>query len=503
MKLGTIYDIAFSTTKVDTWVSTNADTIPVVRITENGSLLAYTPTVALLATGLYIVTIDASAANGFEVWKRYTVYASATVDGITWIEGIDSIIIETRNIDDVLPTWSYSTSPTVGQIRTELATELARIDTAVSTRMATFSYTTPPTVWAIRSELATELARLDVAVSTRMATFVYTTPPTVGQIRTELSTELWRIDTPVSTRMATFSYTAPDNTGISAIKTKTDLLTFTSGNLHSVAKLVEDKTGYALTSGERTAIAVAVESAILNEADGKAILNAIIWAIGNQNIDEIALVWAIRADIERTGGMLDIIPILSQIEWSSILAKEATVSTKASQSSINSIPTNPLLTSDIRLNNLDAPISWVSSWWTAWVTLVEIEWSTVLAKQASVLAIPTNPLLTGDTRLNRIDASISSRATPADLAVTLDGWFSAGDRATLETIPTLAEIEWGTTMTNIEAKLDLLERMERATVRISWTQLIMEDSIGEIQRWNMKDISDLPTSSAPYKKEKI
>ena len=42
----------------------------------------------------------------------------------------------------------------------------------------------------------------------------------------------------------------------------------------------------------------------LNENDGQAILNAIVGAIGNQNVDTIALVAAIRADLERSGGTL-------------------------------------------------------------------------------------------------------------------------------------------------------------------------------------------------------
>lgn len=95
-------------------------------------------------------------------------------------------------------------------------------------------------------------------------------------MRSNLAVELARLDVAVSTRMATFTYTAPDNSGIAAIKTKTDQLVFTSGNLHSVAKLVEDKTGYSLTPAERSAIAVAVEQAILNDGDGQAILNAIV-----------------------------------------------------------------------------------------------------------------------------------------------------------------------------------------------------------------------------------
>ena len=59
----------------------------------------------------------------------------------------------------------------------------------------------------MRNELTTELARLDAAVSTRLATAGYTaptTPPTAAQVasatRTELTTELARIDAAVSTR---------------------------------------------------------------------------------------------------------------------------------------------------------------------------------------------------------------------------------------------------------------------------------------------------------------
>lgn len=68
--------------------------------------------------------------------------------------------------------------------RSELATELARIDAAVSTRATDSS---------IRTELTTELGRLDAAVSTRSTL-------TAGQVRTELTTELGRIDAAVSTR---------------------------------------------------------------------------------------------------------------------------------------------------------------------------------------------------------------------------------------------------------------------------------------------------------------
>lgn len=91
--------------------------------------------------------------------------------------------------------WTYATrtltanpGPTASQnaaaVRTELTTELGRIDVATSTRLAGASYTVPPSAatnaTAVRSELATELARIDVATSTRLAGAAYTAAPTAS-----------------------------------------------------------------------------------------------------------------------------------------------------------------------------------------------------------------------------------------------------------------------------------------------------------------------------------
>ena len=54
-------------------------------------------------------------------------------------------------------------------------------------------------------------------------------------------------------------------------------------------------------------------------------------------------------------------PTLAQIEGSTILAKESTLADKASQASVNLIPTNPLRDNDSRLLNLDFPISSVNT----------------------------------------------------------------------------------------------------------------------------------------------
>lgn len=50
-----------------------------------------------------------------------------------------------------------------------------------------------------------------------------------------------------------------------------------------------------------------IEGALLNEGDGQALLDAIALKIQNSNVDEVALIAALRADIERAGGPLDVI----------------------------------------------------------------------------------------------------------------------------------------------------------------------------------------------------
>jgi hypothetical protein len=93
-----------------------------------------------------------------------------------------------------------------------------------------------------------------------------------SQVRSELSVELARVDQNISSRLASSAYTAPT------------------------------------TPPTAAEIATAVEGSLLNEADGQAVLNAIVGAIGNTNLSEVSLVAAVRADLERNGGKLDSIP---------------------------------------------------------------------------------------------------------------------------------------------------------------------------------------------------
>jgi len=153
---------------------------------------------------------------------------------------------------------------------------------------------------AVRTELSVELGRVDQAISSRLASASYTAPtsaPTAAAVasavRAEL-TEISNLDASVSSRLASASYTAPANSDISAIKAKTD-------NLPASPAAVSD-------IPTTTQIATAVEGSLLDENDGQAVLNALVGAIGNQNLSEVSLVAAVRADLERAGGKIDSIP---------------------------------------------------------------------------------------------------------------------------------------------------------------------------------------------------
>ena len=168
----------------------------------------------------------------------------------------------------------------------------------------TLTTSSGPTAVEIRQEMdanSTKLANLDASISSRLADADYVAPtsaPTVADIRAELAVELARLDASVSSRLAGSSYTAPTTPP-------------TAAEITTAVWAAADKTGYSLTSAERTAIAAAVEGSLLNEADGQAVLNAIVGAIGNTNLSEVSLVAAVRADLERNGGKLDNIPTSS------------------------------------------------------------------------------------------------------------------------------------------------------------------------------------------------
>ena len=339
------------------------------------------------SAGTYQVAFISASANvgsGSIVWS-----GTAEVPASTFNPSTDTV----ANVTLCATTTTLTNAPTVptasaiaSQVRTELSVELARVDQNISSRLAAADYTAPsaaPTVTAIRQEMdsnSTKLANLDASVSSRLATSGYTAPtsaPSVADIRTELAVELGRLDASVSSRLASASYTAPT------------------------------------TPPTAAQIATAVEGSLLNEADGQAVLNAIVGAIGNTNLSEVSLVAAVRADLERNGGKLDSIPTTSAPSASAVAGAvrtelgtelgriDAAVSTRLASASYTAPTTPPTAAQNAsavrtelstELGRVDAAVSTrlASSAYTAPAN------SDISAIKSKTDNLPASPAATGD-----------------------------------------------------------------------------------------------------------
>jgi hypothetical protein len=278
-----------------------------------------------------------------------------------------------------------------------------------------------PTVVQIRTEMdsnSTKLANLDATISSR-STLTTGDLPSVpsassvaSAVRTEL-TEISNLDASVSSRLASASYTAPANSDISAIKSKTD-------NLPASPAAVAD----IPTTSQ---IATAVEGSLLNEADGQAVLNAIVGAIGNTNLSEVSLVAAVRADLERVGGKIDSIPTDSAPSAASVATavwsastKEITGGTVTTLTNSPDVPTEAEIASQVRtelaveLGRIDAAIS---SRLAPSGTLATVTTLTNAPTVPTAAAIADEVRVELATELARIDAPVSGATAPSAATV--------------------------------------------------------------------------------------
>lgn len=97
----------------------------------------------------------------------------------------------------------------------------------------------------VQSEVTDALNAYDPPTRAELTSDTNSVLTAVGDTPTnaELTTALVNLDVAVSTRLATAGYTAPDNAGVTAIKAKTDSLTFTvAGQVDSNIQSVNDVT---------------------------------------------------------------------------------------------------------------------------------------------------------------------------------------------------------------------------------------------------------------------
>ena len=215
-------------------------------------------------------------------------------------------------------------------------------------------------------------------------------------VRAEL-TELANLDASVSSRLAGSSYTAPTTPP-------------TAAEITTAVWSAADKTGYSLTSAERTAIAAAVESSILNEADGQAVLNALVSAIGNTNLSEVSLVAAVRADLERNGGKLDNIPTTAAPSASAVASATRTeLSTELSRidQSISSRLASADYTAPTAAPTAAQNASAVRTELSTELARIDAPISGATAPSAATVASAVRTELS--TELGRVDAAVSTR----------------------------------------------------------------------------------------------
>jgi len=202
------YNLALTTAHTDTLGDL------VIRATGTGAdpsdlALQIQPFIDTVATNLDATVSSRLATAG------YTAPDNASVTAIK--AKTDNLPAAPAAVSDI-PTAATNASA----VRTELATELARVDVAISTRSA------PGTAQTISSnaDITAIKAKTDnLPAAPAAVSDIPTAATNASAVRTELTTELARVDVAISTRSAPgTAQTINSNADITAIKAKTDNL---------------------------------------------------------------------------------------------------------------------------------------------------------------------------------------------------------------------------------------------------------------------------------------
>ena len=412
-------------------------TVTVDIYNPSGTQIVTAGSATALGGGLYSYTLSTDNSSEGEYAAIFKT-TDSTVDSqhipSLWVLGRAGV----ENLDAAtstrLPSSSYAAAPSVTAIRTEMdsnSTKLANLDATISSRLADADYTAPtsaPTAAsvasAVRTEL-TELSNLDASVSSRLAAVDYTAPTSApsastvaSAVRTELGTELGRIDQNISSRLASADYTTPPTTA---------------------------------------QIATAVEGSLLDENDGQAVLNAIVGAIGNQNVDEIALVAAIRSDLERSGGKLDSLPTDAAPSAASVAAAVWSAATKEITGGVV----------DTLTNSPDVP--------------TEAEIAAQVRTELSV-------------ELGRIDAAVSSRLAPSGTLATVTTLTNAPTVPTAAAIADEVRVELTAELANLDAPVSGATAPSAATVA-SQVRTELTAELAKVSALNTERLANVATTA--------
>lgn len=380
---------------------------------EVGALAIYIGDMPTASAGVYAVRFFSSGdfvAHGVLEWDGANEITNAMIDTVA--DGIKSV---TDNLPD--------------------SGALNNLDAAVSTRLASSGYTAPDNA-SITSILA-DTNELQTNQGDWVTATGFATPADVTASQTALTTEIDANEAKIDTL----------TTNVAAIPTTDSVADITPvltaiGNLNDISSA--DVTAAVPTTAE-------IEAALLNEGDGQQLIDAIVQAIGNSNVDEIALVAAIRADIERSGGLLDLLPVLSEIEASSVLAKATDIA------GLNDITASDVVTAmQVVANDFKADVSGLS---TLTAAQVNAEVDTALADYDA----PTKAELDA-TEASIIAALSTDEMTESELHAALDSYTNKADwKASYSLTAAAVRTELTTELARIDANTSSRSTFDPAT----------------------------------------
>jgi hypothetical protein len=363
-------------------------------------------------TGLSpIVYLSKDGANGLAVTNAVSNVDATNNKG--WYK-VTLTTTETDTIGDLILSATASGADPTDRLFVVETADLSDVDGEIDSIKT--SVGTPSL--SLAADIATRSTQTSVNAipTTPLLAASYTAPPTVVQVRQEIDTNSTKLDAAISSRMASFTYTAPDNTSITNIKTKTDYLpSATAGNTGGVSivgsqmDLVDAPNVIALT-----AIANEVERQIIDDTDTEKVLKAITdkIAAANPSLGDLTLA-SIASSVrtELTTELARIDAAISSRLASSGYTAPANSDITAIKAKTDNLPASPASTSDVT---------------------VTVNPTLTTEENTQLMSIPTNPLLANDIRLDHIDADISSRLSA--LETLTESYAAKGEAPTLSQV---------------------------------------------------------------------
>ncbi len=256
-----------------------------------GSLTTAITTASDLGDGFYSASVSADATDEVILTGKYT-DGDVTLPVVGW--PVSPWVVSTFDAanDGVIlgATQSNYAPAKAGDAMTLTAGERTAIGTAVWA-------TTTRTL----SSFGTLVADIWANATRTLTAFAFT--PSLDAAYDKAKTAAQASDIPSASTIAAAVWNALTSGMTTAGSIGKKLADWVVGKVLSVQADAIDAA--SIKQDARDAIATTVESHLLDEGDSQMLINAIVEAIGNVNMDQTVLVAAIRADLERTGGNLN------------------------------------------------------------------------------------------------------------------------------------------------------------------------------------------------------